>query len=48
MLREREEEKTLIRSDSKGAMKKIDAFIKQGYDFKKIIKCGIYLKIDYK
>jgi hypothetical protein len=43
-----EEEETLTRSDSKGAMKKIDKFIKQGYDFKKITKCGIYLKIDYR
>ncbi|MBK5113562.1 MAG: hypothetical protein KGD59_11355 [Candidatus Heimdallarchaeota archaeon] len=43
-----EEEEELIRTDTKGAINKIDKFIKQGYDFKKITKCGIFLKIDYK
>ncbi|TET27927.1 MAG: hypothetical protein E3J70_10975 [Candidatus Heimdallarchaeota archaeon] len=43
-----EEEEELIRTDTKGAIAKIDKFIKQGYEFKKITKCGIFLKIDYK
>jgi len=43
-----EEEEELIRTDTKGAISKIDKFIKQGYEFKKITKCGIFLKIDYR
>lgn len=43
-----EEEEELIRTDSKGAIALIDKFIKQGYEFKKITKCGIYLKIAYR
>ena len=43
-----EEEEELIRTDTKGAIKKIDNFIKAGYDFKKITKYGIFLKISYR
>ncbi len=43
-----EEEEELIRTDTKGAIKKIDSFIKAGYDFKKITRCGIFLKIKYR
>ncbi len=43
-----EEEEELRRTDTKGAISKIDKFIKQGYEFKKITKCGIFLKIDYR
>ena len=43
-----EEEEELTRTNTKGAIAKIDKFIKQGYEFKKITKCSIFLKIDYR
>jgi hypothetical protein len=42
-----EEEEELIRSDTEGVLGIIDDFI-NFYDFKKIKKCGIYLKILHK
>jgi len=43
-----EEEEELIQSDTKGVISRIDKFIKEGYKFKKITKCGIFFKIDYR
>ncbi|NHJ46608.1 MAG: hypothetical protein FK733_02360 [Asgard group archaeon] len=41
-----DEEETLTRTDSKGAMAHIDLYLK-AYDFKKIIIVSYFLKIDY-
>ena len=43
-----EEEEELIRTDTKGAISLVDRFIKSSYEFKKITKCGIFLKVSYR
>ncbi|MHA1211405.1 MAG: hypothetical protein ACTSSH_02995 [Candidatus Heimdallarchaeota archaeon] len=41
-----EEEERLIRSDSAGAIKLVDDFLNEGYEFRSLTKCGLILKIN--